>query len=141
MLKCKAWINILLYNMISMLVVRPSFKINVLNIKQAFHSNYHEGDKVFYIFLLNWKGEKELKDAHEVKWIVHWCFENQRFEDILLGNLDFKPHSRWMCFVRMEITCYRPRYHIFIVCTMMSLHGISLWIPYYWTPPIVLLNF
>ncbi len=99
MLKCKAWINILLYNMISMLVVRPSFKINVLNIKQAFHSNYHEGDKVFYIFLLNWKGEKELKDAHEVKWIVHWCSENQRFEDILLGNLDFKPHSRWMCFV------------------------------------------
>lgn len=96
MLKCKAWINIPLYKMILMLVVRPSLKINVLNIKQAFHSNYHEGDN---IFLFNWKGEEEPMDAHEVKWIVHWCFENQRFEDILLGNLDFKPHPRWMCFV------------------------------------------
>jgi len=41
--KAKARMNIPLYHMISMLVVRPTFKINVLKM------GYRQGDKVFYV--------------------------------------------------------------------------------------------
>jgi hypothetical protein len=32
-----------------MLVVRPTFKIDILKVEHAFHMGYMEGDKVFYL--------------------------------------------------------------------------------------------
>jgi hypothetical protein len=39
--------------MISMPMVRPALKIDVLKMEQAFHMGYREGDKVFYVFATN----------------------------------------------------------------------------------------
>jgi hypothetical protein len=39
--------------MISMPMVRPTLKINVLKMEHAFHMGYREGDKVFYVFATN----------------------------------------------------------------------------------------
>jgi hypothetical protein len=54
--KHKAWINMPLYMMISMPVLHPTLKIDVLNLVQTFHFGYWEGDKVFYVSPLEWKG-------------------------------------------------------------------------------------
>ncbi len=50
--------------MISMLVVHPALKIDVLKMEHAFHTSYCEGDKVFYISPLNWKGHEEFQEQH-----------------------------------------------------------------------------
>jgi hypothetical protein len=47
--KAKAWMNIPLCCMISMLVVRPALKIDVLKMEHVFQMGYQEGDKVFYV--------------------------------------------------------------------------------------------
>jgi hypothetical protein len=39
--------------MISISVVHPAFKINILKMEQTFQTGYQEGDKVFYVSLLN----------------------------------------------------------------------------------------
>ncbi len=52
-LKAKARMNIPLYHMISMPIVRPTLKINVLKMEQAFQMGYWEGNKVFYMFPIN----------------------------------------------------------------------------------------
>ncbi len=54
--KRKARIKMPLYKMISMPIVRPTLKIDVLKMEQAFHFGYWEGDKVFYVSPLEWKG-------------------------------------------------------------------------------------
>jgi len=56
--KRKVRMNIPLCKMISMFVVNHAFKISVLKMKQAFHTRYYKGDKVFYVFPLNWKEAK-----------------------------------------------------------------------------------
>jgi len=33
--------------MVPMPIVKPTFKINILKMEQAFHMGYREGDKVF----------------------------------------------------------------------------------------------
>jgi hypothetical protein len=45
--------DIPLYKMISMLVVRLAFKIDILKMEQVFQMGYKEGDKVFYVFATN----------------------------------------------------------------------------------------
>jgi hypothetical protein len=45
--KRKAKMNILLYKMILMHVVRPTLKIDILKMEQALHFGYREDDKVF----------------------------------------------------------------------------------------------
>jgi len=69
--KCKAKMSILFYEMILMHVVRPTLKIDVLKMEQAFHFGYREGDKVFYALPLNYKGQKEFVDDHEADWNCH----------------------------------------------------------------------
>lgn len=51
--KCKPKMNIDIYKMILMLVIYPTFKINVFKMEHAFHFGYCEGDKVFYVSPLN----------------------------------------------------------------------------------------
>jgi hypothetical protein len=52
-LKAKVRMNIPLYCMISMPVVRPTLKINVFKMEHAFQMGYQKCNKVFYIFFTN----------------------------------------------------------------------------------------
>jgi hypothetical protein len=69
--KHKAKMNIPLCKIISMLIICPTLKIDVLKMEQAFHYGYYEGDKVFYVSPLNWKGQEEFIDDHEARWNLH----------------------------------------------------------------------
>ncbi len=42
-----------LCRMVPMVVVRPTFKIDILKLEQAFHMGYKERDKVFYLSLMS----------------------------------------------------------------------------------------
>jgi hypothetical protein len=59
----------------------------------AFQTRYQEGNKVFYVFPLNWKGKEEFLEAYQVGWNNHWRSENEKFETsflrILTWNLYF----------------------------------------------------
>jgi hypothetical protein len=54
--KHKAQINMPFYRMVSMPIVHPTLKIDVLKMEQAFHFGYRKGDKVLYVSPLEWKG-------------------------------------------------------------------------------------
>ncbi len=85
--------NIPLYRMISMHVVCPTFKIDILKMEQTFQTRYREGEKVFYVSPLNWKGEEEFVESYVDSWNAHWHFENdenEKFEEFVLGDLNFK---------------------------------------------------
>jgi len=88
--------NIPLCIMISMPMVRPTLKIDVLKMEQAFHMGYREGDKVFYVFATNWQGEEALVDAYEEGWDQHWKVVNDEFEVFLKGDPYFSKFSRRM---------------------------------------------
>jgi hypothetical protein len=51
--KAKAQMNIPLYRMISMPIVRPTLKIDVIEMEQTFQMGYQEGDNFFYVFPTN----------------------------------------------------------------------------------------
>jgi hypothetical protein len=51
--KEKVRMKIPLCKMISMLVVKPTLKIDVLKVEHDFHMGYKEGDKVFYVSATN----------------------------------------------------------------------------------------
>jgi hypothetical protein len=80
-------------------IIHPTLKIDVLKMEQTFHFGYQEGDKVFYVSPLEWKGQEELVDGHEVSWNAHKHLKNQRFEDTFLGDLNLKSLSKGMVFV------------------------------------------
>lgn len=63
--------NIPLCWMISMLIVHHALKIDVLKMEHAFQTRYHEGEKVFYVSPLNWKGEEEFVDSYVNSWNAH----------------------------------------------------------------------
>jgi hypothetical protein len=44
--------------MVPMLVVRPTLKIDILKMEQAFHMGYREGDKVFLFFFDELEGQR-----------------------------------------------------------------------------------
>jgi hypothetical protein len=87
--KAKAWMNIPLRCMISMLVVRLVFKINVLKMEHAFQMGFREGDKVFYVFPTNWQGEQAFVADHIHEWDDHWKDVNASFEEGLNSNENF----------------------------------------------------
>jgi hypothetical protein len=57
--------------MISMPIVKPTLKINVLKLEQAFQMGYRESDKVFYVSPMNWQGEEEFVAGHIHEWDDH----------------------------------------------------------------------
>jgi hypothetical protein len=63
--------NIPFYRMISMLVVRLTFKINVLKMEHAFHLGYQEIDKFFFISPTNWQGVEAFVVDHIHEWDDH----------------------------------------------------------------------
>jgi hypothetical protein len=60
-----------------MSVVYHLYKIDVLKMEHTFHFGYCEGDKVVYVFALNWKGEEEVVDAHKAGWNTHWILRTK----------------------------------------------------------------
>jgi len=132
-LKNIAQMAIPLYQMISMLVICFVLKINVLKMEHVFHTGYWEGEKVFYVSPLNWKGHEFLK--HHVflelaldvwEWKI-WVF--------FVYNLDFKSFFKCMFFLfRMVITSCKLGCLTLIVYMMMSPHGTSWLIPLSLTP-------
>ncbi len=97
-LKKKAHMVIPLYQMISLSVVHPTFKIDTLKMEQTFQTGYQKRDKVFYVSFFNWKGRRNAKKSASLLG-VDIGFENERFESFLLANLDLKLFSRCMLFV------------------------------------------
>ncbi len=79
--KAKARMNIPLCRMISIPIVRPTLKINVLKMEQAFQMGYGEGDKVFYVYPTNWQGEEAFVIDHIHEWDDHWKVVNASFEE------------------------------------------------------------
>jgi hypothetical protein len=71
LLKRKACMNIPLFQMISMPIVHPTLKIDVLKMEHAFQTGCCEGEKVFYVSPLNWKGEEEFVDSYIDSWNAH----------------------------------------------------------------------
>ncbi len=39
--------------------------------EQDFKTNYKEGDKVFYVFPLNWKGKEKFLKTYQASWNAH----------------------------------------------------------------------
>jgi hypothetical protein len=62
--KNKAWMAIPLCRVISMLVICPTLKINIVKMEQAFQTSYQEGDKVFMFHLSIGKGMRIFKTTH-----------------------------------------------------------------------------
>jgi hypothetical protein len=54
--KRKLWMNIPLCTMISMRIIHLALKINDLKMEHAFQIGNLEGNKLFYVSLLNWRG-------------------------------------------------------------------------------------
>ncbi len=47
--KAQGYMVVPLCRMVPMSAMRPTFKINILKMEQAFHMGYKEGDKVYYL--------------------------------------------------------------------------------------------
>jgi hypothetical protein len=88
--------------MISMPMMRPTLKIDVLKREHAFHMGYKEGDKVFYVFATKLQGEESLVDAYEEGWDQHWKVVNDEFEVFLKGDPNFSRFSGHMLHVKDE---------------------------------------
>jgi hypothetical protein len=86
--KHKVHMVVPLCRMVPMLVVRPTLKIDILKMEQAFHMGYRVRDKVFYLFMMSWKGKEYDLSLHSRTWDEHWVIENERFEKVLQKDLN-----------------------------------------------------
>ncbi len=140
-LRNKAQMIIPLCWMISMSIVRPALKFKVFKMEQAFQTRYQDGDKVFYVSPLNWKGQEEFQKQHMFSWSRHWMFENERFESSCLLILTWSL-SLGACFLcGMGIIGCKLGCLTLIIYMMMGLFGTSLLIKLSLTPFMGLLNF
>ncbi len=93
LLKNKAKMSIPLYWLLSMLIVKPALKINVLKMEQVFFMGYHKSEKAFYVSSKNVKGEEELVRKYMLSWSSFWTRKNVVFEKFLLENSNLS----WLC--------------------------------------------
>ncbi len=121
--------------MISMPIVCPTFKIDVLKMEQAFHTGYREGDKVFLCFTF------QLERGGRISKVTHVFLEL---------TLDFWEWEIWVltsslfldaCFLcGVGITSCRLGYPTLFIYMMRSPHGTYLLIPLSLTPLMGLLK-
>jgi hypothetical protein len=71
-----------------MSIARPTLKIDVLKVEQAFFMRYCEGKKAFYVSSKNSKGEEELVSKYMPSWSSLWTRKNAGFEKFLLEDPD-----------------------------------------------------
>jgi len=76
--KHKVRMAIPLCKMVPMPIVKPTLKIDILKMEHAFHMGYREGDEVFYLSLIIWKGEEQDVSLHNGTWDEHWVVELKR---------------------------------------------------------------
>jgi hypothetical protein len=100
--KCKAQLHIVsFYKMVPMPIIRPTLKIDILKMEQAFHMGYKEGDKVFYLFPKNWKGVRRkllfYNRLHGMS--ISLELENEWFEKLLQDDQDLVCSSNKMFFI------------------------------------------
>lgn len=93
--KAKAQMNIPLCCMISMLVVKPTFKIDVLKMEHVFQV----GCQAFYVFSTNWQGEEAFVANHIREQDNHCKVVNASFEEGLNSNEDLQRFNGKMFYV------------------------------------------
>jgi hypothetical protein len=78
--KNKAMMSIPLCQLLFLLIVRLTLKIDVLEMEQVFFMGYHKGKKAFYISSTNSKGEEELVSKYIPSRSFLWTCKNIEFE-------------------------------------------------------------
>jgi hypothetical protein len=73
--------SIPLCQLLTMTIVKPTLKIDVLKMEQAFFTSYRKGEKVFFVFSTNWKSEEEDVCNHIDTWSSLWKDKNVKFEN------------------------------------------------------------
>ncbi len=129
-----------LYRMISMPVVHPIFKINILKMEQAFQTGYQEGDKMFYVSLFFSKGQEEFQEECMSFWNWHWMSEKDIWIFLTCQSWPQVVFQVHVFLFGMEITSCRLGYLTSTVYKMMNPLGTSLLIPLFLTPLMGLLN-
>ena len=86
----KSKISIPLCRMISLLIVQPFLKNDVLNLASHFVScGYLEGNGVFYVSMEDNKGRtKAVTNESIATWSKNWTSVNAKFENLLQGDDD-----------------------------------------------------
>jgi hypothetical protein len=85
--------------MVSIPVVRPTLKIDVFKMEQAFQMGYWQSNKVFYVFPKNWQGEEAFVANHIHEWDDHWKVVNASFEEGLNTDEDLQRFNGRMSYV------------------------------------------
>lgn len=60
---------------------------------------YRKGNKVFYLFLMNQKGEEEEVALHHDTWDEHYILENEKFDKLLQDDPNLMHFSNKMFFI------------------------------------------
>ncbi len=102
--KAKVRMNIPLCRMISMLVVRPTLKIDVLKMEWAFQMGYQKGYKVFYVSPTNWQGEEAFVVNHIHEWDDHYKSMNATFKEALDFDEDLQRFNGRMFYVWDDVS-------------------------------------
>ncbi len=76
------------FRLLSMMIVRPKLKIDVLKMEQVSFIGYCEGETTLYFSSTNLKGEEELVSKYIPSWSFLWTHKNAKFEKFLLEYLD-----------------------------------------------------
>ena len=86
----KSKINIHLYQMISLPIVHPFLKNNVLNLaSHCISCGYLEDNEVFYVSMEDNEGRtKAVTNEIVATWSENWAFVNAKFENLLQGDDD-----------------------------------------------------
>ncbi len=80
-------------------IVRLALKIDVLKMEHAFQMGYNQGEKVSFVSSKNWQGEEIVVSIVESSWGPFWKEKNNRFEEFLEGNPNFRPLFRKMFYI------------------------------------------
>jgi hypothetical protein len=62
-------------------IVRPTFKIDILKMEQAFQMGYRQGEKVFFVSPKNWQREEVTISSYQDSWSLVWKKKNHEFEE------------------------------------------------------------
>lgn len=75
-----------LCQLLTISIVRPTLKINVLKMEQAFFTSYREGERAFCVSSTNWKGEEEKVGTYIDTWSSLQKENNAEFGKFLVED-------------------------------------------------------
>ncbi len=73
--------------LLTMLIVRPALKIDMLKMEQAFFTGYWEGERAFYVSSKNQQGEEQYVCNHVDTWNCFWKEKNAELETFMAEDL------------------------------------------------------